>query len=68
MGVGQTLLHLAESQARDRGCDRIHLEVQATNIPALFFYLSAGYCLFGRTGNYYSDGGMALRLRKRLSS
>lgn len=64
LGIGRSLLHHAESITAHRGCNRVHLEVHAANESALRFYQHAGYSLFEQKENYYSDGALALRLRK----
>jgi len=64
LGIGRSLLYYAECITAGRGCNRVHLEVHAANDSALRFYQHAGYSLFGQRENYYSDGALALRLRK----
>ena len=66
LGFGRKLLRYAEDYGAKKGFERIHLELHASNTPALIFYLSEGYCLYGRRENYYTDGAQALLLRKSV--
>lgn len=66
LGFGKILLRYAEKHGAEKGLERIHLELHVKNTPALLFYLSEGYSLYGRRDNYYSDGGGALLLRKSI--
>lgn len=68
LGIGRKLLSHAESLSTERGCNRVHLEVHAKNMPALHFYQRAGYSLYGQREHYYSDGAQALLLRKFIPS
>lgn len=42
-GLGRFLMGHAEQQAKARGCARIALDVEATNVPAITLYRSLGY-------------------------
>jgi ribosomal protein S18 acetylase RimI-like enzyme len=66
-GVGALLLAAAEDAARQRGCDRMRLEVHVENAAALNRYRKSGYRQFGCHRGYYADGGDALRFEKRLT-
>jgi len=52
-GVGQMLLERFTEQARERGAERVHLEVRDGN-HALSLYRQANFTLVGRRRNYYS--------------
>jgi ribosomal protein S18 acetylase RimI-like enzyme len=65
-GIGRLLLDAAETQALERGCVFVRLEVRADNAAAIALYLAAGYRQFGRYVGYYEDRMDALRFDKRL--
>ncbi len=65
-GVGSRLLAAAEEAARDRGFDRLHLEVRADNPAAVSFYEKSGYRPIGERPDYYEDGMTALRFARQL--
>jgi [ribosomal protein S18]-alanine N-acetyltransferase len=65
-GIGHNLLHYAENRLVEFGCNRMHLEVNVHNTKGLIFFLSSGFFLYGRKNNYYTDGAMALLLRKEI--
>jgi ribosomal-protein-alanine acetyltransferase len=67
-GVGRALLAAAEQAAAARGCERMRLEVHASNQRAAQLYERAGYVAFGRIDRYYEDGGTALRYEKRWTA
>ncbi len=52
-GIGGQLLAAAEQLARERGCDRIHLETRSERARAL--YEKVGYRVFGKLPNYDGD-------------
>lgn len=65
-GVGRELaLQLSES-ARQRGRQRILLEVRQDNKPAIRLYESLGYAEFHRRAGYYADGTTAIEMELRL--
>ena len=43
MGLGKKLLQWAEDKAKERNCNRMKLEVVATNVNALRLYRNVGY-------------------------
>jgi ribosomal-protein-alanine N-acetyltransferase len=45
----------AISWARQRGCERIDLEVSAGNASAIALYTGAGFEVVGRRPGYYSN-------------
>jgi [ribosomal protein S18]-alanine N-acetyltransferase len=61
-GVGRHLLHAAATAARRQGCNRLHLEVRADNLPAQRLYLSHGGTTCGTVPGYYEDGMCAIRM------
>lgn len=57
-GRGRQLLRAIVGLARDRGVQRVFLEVRPTNAPALSLYHSEGFNEIGRRPRYYpaADG------------
>ena len=51
-GIGQALLDQFVASAKERGVQRLHLEVRDGN-PAVNLYFSAGFAPAGRRRNYY---------------
>jgi GNAT superfamily N-acetyltransferase len=62
-GVGSTLMKLAETEARQRGCIGSH--VTSFSFQAAPFYEKLGYTLFGQLDDY-PPGHNLLYLRKRF--
>ena len=60
-GIGRALAHAAVERARERGCARVELDVNAANPAALALYESLGF-------ESWSDppGGRNLLMRRRL--
>ncbi len=67
-GHGTVLLTAVEAVCRQRGLDRIRLEVRRTNRAAIGFYVRAGYVQIGVREGYYGDGEAAIRMEKPLQS
>ncbi|HEX5959728.1 MAG TPA: N-acetyltransferase [Rhodanobacteraceae bacterium] len=65
-GLGSALLAAAETDARTRGCDSIHLEVQVGNRAAIALYEQRGYLRGTRLPHFYEDGADAWRYQKPL--
>ncbi|MGH8397398.1 MAG: GNAT family N-acetyltransferase [Gammaproteobacteria bacterium] len=65
-GIGRTLLAAAEEIAHKHGVIGLRLEVREDNHTAVRLYEKAGYRLFGRYLDYYSDHANALRMEKHL--
>lgn len=65
-GVGRALVTAAEAVARERGADRVRLEISVDNLASQRLFKACGYAVFGTYDEYYEDGGAALRLEKRL--
>jgi ribosomal protein S18 acetylase RimI-like enzyme len=66
-GLGRRLLGAAEEIARQRGCERLRLEVRADNPRAQHLYEVAGYRRFAIVAEYYEDGRPAWRYEKALA-
>jgi ribosomal-protein-alanine acetyltransferase len=65
-GLGGKLLGAAERFARNRGADRLRLEVRADNQAAIRLYTRSGYVRLAQIDDYYEDGKAALRYEKPL--
>jgi [ribosomal protein S18]-alanine N-acetyltransferase len=65
-GLGARLLSACEDRARERGAERIRLEVRSTNSSAARLYGAAGYRVIARLESYYPDGEAAHRMEKVL--
>ncbi len=65
-GIAQSLVERAEHEARNRGCDRVRLEVREDNAAARALYARLGYQVWRALPDYYEDGGAGLRLQRRL--
>lgn len=59
-GVGSALLRAAVAGARDRGAERLHLEVRSNN-PAIHFYTRQGFAKVGERRAYYRGADGSLR-------
>lgn len=53
-GYGRTLLEALLCDARQRGAERIYLEVRQSNRRAIRLYESAGFTMAGMRKNYYA--------------
>lgn len=53
-GVGGRLLEVMREVARERGAERMYLEVRVSNQAARSFYLRHGFAATGRRRDYYS--------------
>lgn len=65
-GVGTSLVQAGAQCAIERGCDRLRLEVRASNDAAITLYERAGFRIVDRLSDYYDDGATALRMERRL--
>ena len=54
-GIGAALVEATTAEARARRCERVLLEVRASNAAALALYRSAGFTEDGLRRGYYSD-------------
>lgn len=59
-GVGNSLLRAADDWAMQEGLERITLEAQSKNYPAIRFALKNGFVFCGYNDRYYSNGDIAL--------
>ena len=69
-GLARDLLGQFESEAADRGADRLFLEVSSDNQAALCLYASADFAEIGRRAGYYktpSGRADAIIMEKRLT-
>ncbi|MBB5021045.1 ribosomal protein S18-alanine N-acetyltransferase [Desulfurispira natronophila] len=66
MGVATLLMNQLESAARAAECQKIVLEVNASNQGAIALYCQCGYQQLGKRKKYYRDGGDALLMEKIL--
>ncbi|WP_251976661.1 GNAT family N-acetyltransferase [Salinicola avicenniae] len=65
-GLGRALLEALEQAARQRGSQRLALEVRADNRVAMGLYRRTGYVAHRWLDDYYADGCAAWRMDKRL--
>jgi [ribosomal protein S18]-alanine N-acetyltransferase len=65
-GWGARLLDQLEKRARERGAERMRLEVRANNLAARTLYETRGYGLLRLLPAYYQDGADGVRLEKAL--
>ena len=66
-GMGARLLRHCEIEAAERNCDRVGLEVRASNKAAITLYVRHGYEIIGSLPGYYTDGSNGLKMLKRLT-
>lgn len=59
-GIGKGLLDTLVIDARNKGCDKMTLEVKRQNIAAVTLYEHCGFQVVGIRSSYYSDGSDAL--------
>ena len=67
-GVGERLLHAAETSLARRGAREIELETAIDNQPAIQFWKKHGYLTCGILQNYYPGGLAAYAMMKRLDA
>jgi ribosomal protein S18 acetylase RimI-like enzyme len=67
LGVGGALFRAAEAAARERGRDRLYLEVREDNAAAIGLYESRGYKHVGTLPGFYEDGAPARRYEKTIA-
>ena len=65
-GRGAKILEDLLSIAREKGAERVFLEVRVSNAPAMSMYLKYGFCGAYARLRYYPDGEDALVMRKEL--
>ena len=67
-GLGETLTREAAGMAARTGCDRLRLEVRASNAPAIALYEKLGFVRKTTVAGYYSDGEDAMRMELPLAA
>ncbi|HVE24768.1 MAG TPA: ribosomal protein S18-alanine N-acetyltransferase [Sporichthya sp.] len=65
-GLGAVLLDSLLTEAQNRGCTEVILEVRADNDPAIALYEKRGFVPIAERPRYYQDGVAALIMRKSL--
>jgi len=55
-GVGQAIMNTMLTQALEKGCVAMTLEVRGDNQPAINFYLKNKFTREGRRKDYYGPG------------
>ncbi|WP_110655053.1 GNAT family N-acetyltransferase [Salinicola halimionae] len=65
-GLGRELLQALEDAARERGSQRLLLEVRADNRVAMGLYRRMGFIARRWLDDYYADGCAAWQMDKRL--
>ena len=65
-GLAQSLIESAHSFIKEKGIQKVLLEVRQTNTPAINLYQKVGYKQISVRKNYYSDGENALVLIKEF--
>lgn len=65
-GIAQALLQHVASDARNRLCTRVTLEVRQSNAAAIACYKALGYVEKKVIPNYYEDGEAAIYMQLRL--
>lgn len=66
MGVAKRLTRGAFDVLRERGFEKVGLEVRISNTPAQSLYDDLGFVLTGVDGGYYEDGEDAYLMEKNL--
>ena len=65
-GIGSALVLAGQDWARHRGCDRMVLEMQPKNYPAICMTQKLGYDLCGYNDHYFPNHDIALFFSKSL--
>lgn len=65
-GVGKKLLLALEEFAKNKGAERMLLEVREGNLSARGLYEKQGFSAFGVRKNYYEDGENAIVMQKTI--
>lgn len=66
MGLGKMLIEFAIRMMKDRGVKEVYLDVSVENSKAVNFYKKYGFEVILTRRGYYSDGGDAFLMRKRI--
>lgn len=65
-GIGRALIEAGMDWAAEQSAERMLLEVEHDNAPALVLYRRAGFAEIARRGDYYGAGRHALVMQKEL--
>lgn len=65
-GYGKALMEAAFVELKNRGAERVFLEVREENIPAVRLYTGCGFERTRLRKRYYADGENALEMKKEL--
>ena len=65
-GLGKELMLSLENYAKNKGAERLLLEVREGNIPARGLYEKQGFEAYGVRKNYYEDGENAVVMQKKI--
>ncbi|MEO1966539.1 N-acetyltransferase [Hyphomonas sp.] len=65
-GIASALLAAGEADARQRGCDRVRLEVRQSNATAIRLYERHDFRVMAQIPSYYPDGETAARMEKPI--
>ena len=66
-GIGQTLLDELISLTKQAGLDKMHLEVNCNNLPAINLYEKNGFQKVGVRPKYYNKTDDAILMDKNLN-
>lgn len=66
-GVGRAILNALLDNAKERGAEKVFLEVRVSNSAALRLYLSCGFVGVHARTRYYSDGEDCLVMVKEIT-
>ena len=65
-GIGRAIVEGLLAEAKQRGTEKVFLEVRVSNVPAMSMYLKCGFAgVYART-RYYADGEDCLVMCKNL--
>lgn len=68
-GLAKRLLIEMFAQAKQKGADRVFLEVRASNLAAISFYGNHGFCPVGKRAAYYcAPTEDALIMEKKITA
>ena len=65
-GLGKELMLALENYAKNKGAERLLLEVREGNLAARGLYEKQGFLAFGVRKNYYEDGENAIVMQKTI--
>ncbi|MDE6373729.1 MAG: ribosomal protein S18-alanine N-acetyltransferase [Clostridia bacterium] len=63
-GVGRAILNALLDDVKERGAEKVFLEVRVSNVAALRLYLSCGFVGVHARTRYYSDGEDCLVMQR----